>query len=118
MKFTRLLGFLCCLLGWSSPAPALDGRSLPAKHAQAGVTCHDCHGTLEPKGPAAAGACMDCHGDAPAVAELTGKLPVNPHRPPKPPHVPLGACTDCHRQHQPAAVTCLKCHPTFTFSAK
>jgi len=118
MKFTRLLGFLCMALCWSTPGLALDGRTLPAVHAQGGVTCHDCHQTLEPKGPATADGCMNCHGDGPAVAELTAKLKVNPHQPPKAPHVPLNACPDCHRQHQPATVTCMKCHPTFTFHAK
>jgi hypothetical protein len=61
---------------------------------------------------------MDCHGDAPAVAELTRQLPVNPHAPPRPPHPGPYVCTECHRQHQPPAVKCLDCHPKYKFNAK
>jgi fumarate reductase flavoprotein subunit len=115
MKFTQLQGFLwlslCC---W--PAWALDSPTLPPAHAKASITCFDCHRTQKPSAAAEATACMDCHGDAPAVAELTRKLPVNPHAPPPAPHPALNACPQCHRQHRPPVVACLECHPKFKFT--
>ncbi|MDR3673314.1 MAG: cytochrome c3 family protein [Holophaga sp.] len=117
MKFTQLQGILwltlCC-----RPGLALDSPTLPAAHAKASISCFDCHHTQKPVSAAGAAGCMDCHGDAPAVAELTRSLPVNPHKTPAAPHPALGACPDCHRQHQAPVVTCLQCHPTFKFTAK
>jgi len=99
MKISRLLGFYCLTLCWSNPGWALDSSAahpVPAKHAQAKVSCYDCHQAENPTGPAAPAACMDCHGDAPAMAEQTRTRVPNPHAP------PLAACTSCHRQHPPA----------------
>jgi len=118
MRVARLLG--CCLWAWVAIGWAADGaagRNLPPSHAKAGVTCFDCHQAEKPTVAASSGPCMDCHGDAPAVAELTKKLPVNPHVTPKAPHPGPFTCTDCHHQHRPAAVKCLECHPTFKFGA-
>ena len=70
---------------------------MPAKHAAAKVTCHDCHGKVEPTEKADATGCMDCHGDPPAMAAATSHLKVNPHVPAPGAHLP--ACPDCHRQH-------------------
>jgi hypothetical protein len=118
MKFTQILGFYCLCACTANPGWAADGKVLPAKHAKGGVTCFDCHQAEKPAGAAPAGTCMDCHGDAPAMAELTRQLPVNPHMPPRAPHPGPFACTDCHHQHQAPVVKCLECHPKFKFNVK
>jgi hypothetical protein len=93
------------------------GRPLPAKHVKAGVTCFDCHEAEHPKAATSSMSCMNCHGDMPAMADVTRKLPVNPHAPPPAPHPGPFVCTDCHHQHQAPAVKCLECHPKFKFNA-
>jgi fumarate reductase flavoprotein subunit len=90
---------------------------LPPKHAKAGVICHDCHQKEKPTtAPVPDESCMACHGDLKAMAELTKHLPANPHQPPPAPHPGPFTCPECHRQHKPAAVKCLECHPTFKFT--
>jgi hypothetical protein len=92
---------------------------LPAKHAKAGVTCHDCHQEENPsKAAVPDDSCMACHGDLPAMAAYTKALPVNPHAVPKGGHPGPFACIQCHRQHQPPVVKCLECHPTFKLTPR
>lgn len=117
MRKTQFLGFCCLWAGLAVPARA-DGRSLPAGHVKAGVTCYDCHLKEKPTDGVTGSTCMDCHGDLPAMAALTGQLPVNPHGTRKAPHPGPFACTDCHRQHQPPVVKCLECHPKFKMAVK
>jgi len=117
MRVTQLLGIGFLAAALAGPVRA-DGRSLPARHAKAGVTCFDCHQKEKPTDGATGSTCMDCHGDLPAMAVLTKGLPVNPHMALKAPHPGPFACTDCHRQHQPPVVKCLECHPKFKLSAK
>ena len=121
MKAVLFLIFHCLCFAVSSPTWAADGaktRSLPPQHAKAGVICFDCHQEENPTKPAVASdSCMACHGDYPAMADLTKKLPVNPHAPPAAPHPGPLTCTECHRQHQPPVVKCLECHPKFKLTA-
>lgn len=111
-----------CLLGaFPVRAEAAKGElPLQAAHAKAATSCHNCHGEERPSSGAGvtSEACMACHGDLVEVAELTKHLPVNPHAQPPAPHPGPAACQDCHKQHLPPTVTCLKCHPTFKFNAK
>ncbi len=116
MKLKTVVAF--CLAGsLGATAWAREGdakRPLPPWHAKAGVTCHDCHQKEKPTTAAVADdSCMICHGDYPAMADLTKQLPVNPHAPPKAPHPGPFACPECHKQHRPAVVKCLECHPDF-----
>ena len=93
-----------------------DSRSLPAPHAKAKLTCHDCHQKEKPSTAAVPDeACMVCHGDYPAMKALTKDAKPNPHGSP---HDPI-PCTECHRQHKPPVVKCLECHEgKFTFKIK
>lgn len=123
MKLATILPVCLLCLAWVSPAKALNaggGRPLNAKHAKAAVSCHNCHQEESPSSGAGVtdASCMACHGDFAEVAELTKKLPVNPHTQPPAPHPGPAACKDCHRQHQAPAVKCLECHPKFKFTAK
>jgi hypothetical protein len=118
MQYARLLALFCVWSGLSNPGWAVESRTLPAPHAKAGVTCHDCHQSEAPAGAAPESACMDCHGDLPAMAAQTRDLAVNPHAVRKAPHPGPFACTECHRQHRPPVVKCLECHPKFTFNVK
>ncbi len=93
-----------------------DVKALPAAHAKAKLTCHDCHQKEKPTTAAVSDeACMVCHGDYPAMKALTKDVKPNPHGAP---HDPI-ACTACHRQHMPPVVTCLDCHTgKYTFKIK
>ena len=113
MKHPLFLGSLLACFFMTTPTQAADPK-LPAKHAKAGVTCHDCHREETPtKAAVPDDSCMACHGDMPAMAAYTKGLPVNPHAPPKGDHPGPFACTECHSQHKPAVVKCLECHPKF-----
>ncbi|MEI2698172.1 MAG: cytochrome c3 family protein [Microthrixaceae bacterium] len=107
-----ILQLLCaglCLAAADEPK-----RPLPAKHAKAGVSCHDCHQKENPaKAAVADDSCMICHGDYPAMADYTKQLNPNPHKWPGGKHPGPFACVDCHNQHKAPTVKCLECHPGF-----
>lgn len=114
MAFSPCTLTLLVLLG-APEAP----RPLPAKHAAARVTCHDCHRKEAPSMAAVADdSCMVCHGDYPAMAAYTKHLNPNPHQPPAGKHPAQAACSACHRQHRPPVVACLECHPGFKMKAR
>ena len=118
MKPFNLMTIVFPLLLLSFPGRAADPK-LTAKHAKAGLNCHDCHQKEKPNSAAVAEeSCMLCHGDYPAMAAYTKDLPVNPHAPRKAGHPGPFACPECHRQHQPPVVKCLECHPDFKLTAK
>ena len=113
----RVVPLLACFF-LATGVRAAD-HTLPAKHAKAGLNCHDCHQEETPtKAAVPDRSCMTCHGDYPAMAAYTKDLPVNPHAVPKGDHPGPFACTECHCQHKPPVVKCLECHPAFKLKAK
>jgi nitrate/TMAO reductase-like tetraheme cytochrome c subunit len=118
MTPTRSFGLLLCSALGAAPSPSQEatGFKLPPYHAKAGVHCFDCHQEEKPTKKAVASAsCMTCHGDYPAMKALTKDAKPSPHDS----HLGEIACTDCHRQHKPAVVTCLECHEgKFKFRVK
>lgn len=111
--FTLALLALPAWAGGDTPKP------LPARHAKAGVLCHDCHRKENPSKAAVADeSCMMCHGDYAAMVAYTKHLNPNPHKPPGGKHPAQPPCTDCHRQHAPPVVKCLDCHPDFKMKAR
>jgi len=98
---------------------AAGSRTLPPRHAKAGLTCYDCHQKEEPEHAAVPNdSCMNCHGDDPAMAAYTAKLAVNPHNPPARNNHPKFVCTECHHQHKAPEVKCMACHPSFNFTPR
>lgn len=100
-------------------------------HAQAAVTCQDCHpttfaqsvslflGSLTGQSALAQGEgemqaeysdeeCLDCHGSYERVAQQTAYKAANPHES----HLigePL-ECVTCHKMHEPSQDYCAECH--------
>ncbi len=111
---------LLCLAGTlAAPAWPEDKKPLPARHAKAGVTCHDCHQKENPaKAAVADDSCSVCHGDYAAMVAYTKHLNPNPHKPPVGKHPAQSPCVDCHRQHKAPVVKCLDCHPDFKLKAR
>jgi hypothetical protein len=94
-------------------------KPLPAKHAKARLSCHDCHQKEAPSMAAVADqSCMVCHGDYPAMVAYTKNLNPNPHLPREDKHAGPFACTECHLQHKPPVVKCLECHSDFKMTAR
>ena len=119
MKSSKFLGLIlvCALVGPLGAAETSKHAASP--HSKSAISCFDCHQEETPtKAPADSQTCMDCHGDAPAVADLTKQLPVNPHNPPAAKHTKTYDCIDCHYQHKPPVVKCLECHATYKLTAK
>ena len=109
---------LCLSLLLAAPAQAAPRRV--NNHEKTATSCFACHQEENPQnGNGVTDAqCGACHGDRAEMAEVTKGLAVNPHTQPPAPHPGPVACKECHRQHQPATVTCLTCHPKFKFNAK
>jgi nitrate/TMAO reductase-like tetraheme cytochrome c subunit len=93
-------------------------------HAQFAVSCQRCHergvaqqvrevvstitGNYEtpPKAEFKSDECVRCHGDYSRLAQLTDRLPRNPH---DSPHGEQD-CLECHSVHGPSVDRCAECH--------
>ncbi|QAR33290.1 hypothetical protein EP073_07720 [Geovibrio thiophilus] len=114
--YTIVLVFLTVSL-WGF-AEASD-KQINAKHAEAGITCSDCHQTDTPSRSASQQSCRSCHENIDAGENLILKsadgkeYSVNPHNA----HTGSLRCTICHHIHSPSELYCNKeCHHTFTIS--
>jgi len=96
-------------------------------HAEANVTCKDCHHVtpFEAAGEAltyvtgdyeepmreisySKEGCLQCHRSYESLAERTSALEPNPHES----HLGELDCTLCHKSHRPSEVYCTQCHIT------
>lgn len=77
-------------------------------HAQASVTCDQCHDTFFPEKKPATDACLRCHGTYTHLAELTEPEVEGPN--PHASHLGEPSCTSCHNAHEEAELMCLQCH--------
>jgi RecJ-like exonuclease len=76
------------------------------KHAEFGVLCSECHGTMFSIPVPGMEQCADCHGSYDDVAALTaGRIP-DPHHS----HMGEVACGQCHREHEASVFSCNDCH--------
>lgn len=83
-------------------------------HAQAGISCANCHGKELPKAESTLTnqQCLVCHGSVDELALKTEPKDFkdrNPHKS----HLGEIACTVCHKAHQESKVYCLECHQQF-----
>lgn len=107
-----------------------DSNLLAQKHADAGVTCHDCHEasvatqaeegikyiTGSYKNPLdkrtfSKQMCLDCHDDFAEIQAKTNFEESNPHDS----HNGNQECNVCHSMHQESELMCSQCH-VFTWS--
>lgn len=108
-KYILLPVFLfVCLFAVIAAAQSVN--TVKGKHAENGLKCEDCHGTVAPEKKASSKACIECHGQVPGeVKEYHdgGKpLKVNPHES----HQGEIRCTLCHSSHGESKLYCVECH--------
>ena len=99
------------LVGGANP------QALHDIHKGAGVECAACHQTPPPAVVPNA-ACVACHGTM--LGPREGAIPLFPD-PHNSPHLGAGevpVCSDCHKIHGVAEVTCSVCHRGFQFNLK
>jgi nitrate/TMAO reductase-like tetraheme cytochrome c subunit len=107
-----------------------DSNLLAKKHAEADITCHDCHEEsipakinegikyvsgnyetpLEKRDFGTRDFCLECH-DFPEVKNKTNFEESNPHDS----HNGEQECNTCHSMHQESQVMCAQCH-TFVWA--
>jgi fumarate reductase flavoprotein subunit len=75
-------------------------------HADAGLTCADCHETDTPSKGTEEPKCLECHESRDAVAERTKEQDPNPHFG----HEDGLSCNRCHKEHETSILFCDDCH--------
>lgn len=102
-----------------------EGDLLAHKHAEAGISCHDCHEKgipekmdegikyvtgdyevpMQKRDFGTRENCLKCH-DSEVVKEKTDFAESNPHAS----HYGEQDCNQCHSMHRESEVSCKKCH--------
>ena len=112
----RALGVLFCLSSYAQPAAAASTEQNGAdRHAQAGVTCAQCHGEKNEFLAPDINRCSQCHNPADVEKKTKDVKPQNPHVSPH--YGNTLECTLCHLQHEKPANYCAQCH-SFDFKVR
>lgn len=112
MTFTASL----TLAALCADASAAGVPPLADRHAKAGVTCADCHGTAkpEPMAEVEADKCLACHPKNVIVGKYKAMGERNPHEN----HLGDVDCSICHKGHEASVSYCANCHQNFTLNIR